>query len=60
MKLLAAIGLIWLGWMLGWRHAHLAVATECERLGGFYVGATVYRCTAIEPEKQEVKDGAHE
>lgn len=49
MKFLAVIGLIWIGWFLGWRHAHLTVATECKLLGSFFVGKTVYRCTAIEP-----------
>lgn len=48
--LLAMIGLLWLGWLIGWLHAHLAVATECERLGAFYVGKTVYRCTVVEPD----------
>lgn len=31
---------MWLGWMV----AHLTVATECERLGAFYVGQSVYQC----------------
>ncbi|HEJ6187104.1 TPA: hypothetical protein SL832_005161 [Pseudomonas aeruginosa] len=52
MKFLAAIGLLWIGWLLGWRHAHITVAAECERLGAFYVGKTVYRCTAIEPKEE--------
>lgn len=52
MKLLAIIGLLWIGWLLGWRQAHIAVAAECERLGAFYVGKTVYRCTAIEPKEE--------
>ncbi|EPO7789616.1 MULTISPECIES: hypothetical protein [Pseudomonadaceae] len=52
MEFLAAIGLLWIGWLLGWRHAHITVAAECERLGAFYVGKTVYRCTAIEPKEE--------
>lgn len=28
----------------GWVFAHFAVANECEKLGGFYVGETVYEC----------------
>lgn len=28
----------------GWTDAHLTVATECERLGSFYVGTTTYEC----------------
>lgn len=34
----------------GWRNAHITVATECERLGKFYVGETVYECTVIKKE----------
>ena len=36
----------------GWVHAHLTVAGECERLGGFYVGKTVYKCVAQEKKEQ--------
>jgi len=61
MKLLAIIGLLWIGWLVGWRHAHLTVATECERLGAFFVGKTVYRCMAIEPKgAAETTDTDHE
>lgn len=61
MKLLAVIGLLWIGWFLGWRHAHLVVANECELLGSFFVGKTVYRCTAIEPkEAAELKESSDE
>ncbi|MBS0508504.1 MAG: hypothetical protein JSR53_14100 [Proteobacteria bacterium] len=28
----------------GWIQAHSTVAAECERLGAFYVGKTVYEC----------------
>lgn len=45
-----------LGFMFGWAHAHLTVATECQRLGKFYVGKTVYECTAIvQPDRQGKK-----
>jgi hypothetical protein len=37
-----------LGFALGWVHAHNTVARECEQLGQFYVGKTVYRCTSID------------
>ena len=30
--------------VVGWVAAHSTVAYECERLGGFYVGKTVYEC----------------
>ena len=44
-----AVGLIclWIGYSSGWRTAHITVAKECERLGKFFVGKTVYECTAI-------------
>lgn len=29
---------------LGWIFAHTTVATECERLGAFYVGQKVFEC----------------
>lgn len=28
----------------GWVYAHQTVAAECERLGGFFVGKTRYKC----------------
>ncbi len=28
----------------GWMVAHNTVATECNKLGSFYVGSTVYEC----------------
>lgn len=28
----------------GWIAAHATVATECDRLGSFYVGKTTYVC----------------
>lgn len=39
-----------IGWFCGWVHAHSTVATECKKLGKFYVGSTVYECTAIKPK----------
>ena len=34
----------------GWTSAHCTVATECERLGSFYVGKDVYICNRIVKE----------
>lgn len=31
----------------GWVMAHEEIASECERLGGFFVGKKGFRCTAI-------------
>ena len=45
------LGLI-CGVALGWAWAHTTIASECDRLGGFYVGERVYKC-----ERIEVKDG---
>jgi len=28
----------------GWYNAHITVAKECDKLGAFYVGNTVYEC----------------
>lgn len=36
-----------IGWFGGWCHAHHTVATECRRLGKFYVGSTIFECKAI-------------
>lgn len=36
------------GWLFGWLHAHRTVASECEKLGSFYVGDKIYKCTKIE------------
>lgn len=44
---------LWLGWFIGWLHAHKTVATECERLGKFYVGSTTYECTAIKRQQHD-------
>ena len=42
-----------IGWCGGWIAAHQTVATECRRLGKFYVGSTVFECKAIEPEPED-------
>jgi hypothetical protein len=44
----AAIVLCGAFWLSGWYFAHTTVATECERLGKFYVGKNVYQCSKIE------------
>lgn len=45
------IGLL-AGYHIGWRIAHITVAAECERLGGFFVDRKTYKCVAIEPRKE--------
>lgn len=48
--LLIVIVAFLMGKSYGWREAHHTVARECERLGKFYVGKTVYECKAIEED----------
>lgn len=40
------------GIAIGWIWAHHAVATECERLGKFYVGKRTFECVKIEEGKR--------
>lgn len=40
-------------WLGGWRYAHITIATECERLGGFFVDSKTYRCVEIQEEKNQ-------
>lgn len=46
------IGLLCLfaGYGWGWQGAHVEIARECERLGGFYVGGKVFECKLKEPK----------
>lgn len=46
------IGLV-LGYCIGWVNAHHTVATECRKLGSFFVGKSVFKCTEIEDKKDE-------
>jgi Na+(H+)/acetate symporter ActP len=39
------------GCLVGWLYAHYAIATECRKIGKFYVGNSVFVCT-------EIKEGA--
>ena len=41
------------GYANGWVSAHRTVATECERLGSFFVGKEVFRCVAIEEKPHD-------
>lgn len=40
---IAAIVLVFT-FAFGWVVAHTTIAVECDQLGGFYVGRTVYEC----------------
>ena len=48
--LCALMASLLIGGCLGWAAAHDTVATECVRLGAFYVGGQVFRCHPNTPE----------
>ena len=37
-----------IGYQFGYPAAHNDIAMECDRLGGFYVGSTIYKCVKVE------------
>lgn len=37
-----------LAFVVGWEVAHRTIATECKKLGRFYVGNEVFECVKIE------------
>ena len=39
------------GFGIGWLHAHYVVASECKRLGKFYVASNVFVCSEVKEEK---------
>ena len=39
--------LIAFGFGCGWIYAHSVIATECRKLGGFYVGKSTFKCEEI-------------
>lgn len=41
-----------IGWGSGWKSAHISIAKECERLGGFFVKNKTFKCTEIKDELQ--------
>jgi hypothetical protein len=44
------IGLL-IGKFIGWNSAHHTIAQECRKLGGFFVGKSVFKCTELkDPE----------
>lgn len=50
LNVLTAVLTCLLGFWWGWIYAHAEIATECQRLGGFYVGKTTYTCTVIQKD----------
>ncbi|WBF79541.1 hypothetical protein BNCALIDO_00152 [Aeromonas phage vB_AdhM_TS9] len=49
--LMVAVGL-YVGYNIGWQKAHKTIATECQRLGSFYVGSRTFKCIEIEEKQQ--------
>lgn len=45
---LVAVIAFLIGTYVGYGHAHIVVADECERLGKFFVNKNVYHCTKVE------------
>lgn len=49
--LMLVVGLF-IGYNMGYQKAHKTIATECQRLGSFYVGSKTFKCIEIK-ENQE-------
>ena len=57
--LIVVIALIsfYLGESFGWTRAHKKIASECKKLGGFYVNDDVFHCIKIsESEEKRMRD----
>lgn len=52
MKTLWLFIFIGLAYYAGWVRAHIVVATECKRLGKFYVGNETFECIKIERDNE--------
>lgn len=51
-EFILALGIgLFVGCAIGWIFAHQTIATECERLGSFYVGKKVFHCTKVEAKE---------
>lgn len=44
---LVVVFAIFMGYLGGWQQAHTTVAVECTKLGSFYVGDRVFKCTEV-------------
>ena len=51
------MGKFLLGFIIAWalchRYTHIMIASECEKLGGFFVNSKTYKCHAIIDSKQD-------
>ena len=50
--LLFLIG-VFIGIYFGWVVAHYTIAEECRRLGGFFVGKSIFKC--VEEKEHDQK-----
>ena len=60
MKYILFCLLIWIVYESGYQYAHYVVARECRLLGKFYVGDTVYECTAIVDKSEKSVEKSQE
>ena len=44
---LVSVFTLFIGYLGGWQQAHTTVAAECTKLGSFYVGNRVFKCTEV-------------
>lgn len=53
------IGLLCLlvGYRAGYEIAHMTIARECERLGGFYVDSKTYKCHLVQDDNTAQQQG---
>jgi len=49
---------IWIGWV----QAHHTIASECRKLGSFYVGSRIFKCVEItnDANNSEVSNGSNQ
>lgn len=52
MNLFFILAALLIGYWIGWANAHHTVATECDRLGSFFVGKKVYTCMQVKESEE--------
>lgn len=51
--LIVGIVALLVGLFIGWEASALQIKRECDRLGGFWVGSTVYECKKSATKEQQ-------
>lgn len=51
--LMAWAACIAIGWACGWLNGHYSAASNCERLGAFYVGGKTFECQKVSSAKKD-------